>query len=202
MKNLNKISKYFIPHRILDIGCHMGEFYTVCKSIYPDSYYFLIDGNINCIPYIQELGVDFSIELLSDSIKEIDFYVNNKDLLSTGCSYYRECNTEHFIQENLLIEKRMTNTLDDMFEADSVFDLIKMDTQGSELDIIKGGKSLLKNTNGLLLECSLDICNENAPLYENIKEYLNTIGFIEKEILDCHYYKEKLTQIDALFIKK
>lgn len=201
MENLSKITNYFYPYRILDIGCHIGEFYSVCKNVYPTSYYFLIDGNERCVPYIKNLNVDYSIQLLSDSKKDIDFYVNNKDLLSTGCSYYKECNTEHFVESNLFIEKRKTNTLDDMFETESVFDLIKIDTQGSELDIIRGGLQLLNNTKGLLLECSLDVCNENAPLYEEVKQYLATINFTEKEVLDVHFYKNKLIQVDSLFVK-
>lgn len=201
MKNLQNITKYFYPYRILDIGAHFGEFYSICKHYYPESYYFLVEGNKNCENYLKNFYVDYSIELLSNEIKDINFYINKKDLVSTGCSYYKECNTEHFVPENLIIEHRKTNTLDNMFESDSIFDLIKMDTQGSELDIIKGGVNLIKHTKGLLLECSVNNCNEGAPLYSDVKEYLKTINFQEKEILDEHYYKNEIIQIDVLFTK-
>ena len=36
-------------------------------------------------------------------------------------------------------EKRTTNTLDNLF-PDSTFEIIKIDTQGSEIPILKGGK--------------------------------------------------------------
>ena len=32
--------------------------------------------------------------------------------------------------------------LDNLFEDNAVFDIIKVDTQGSEIDILKGGKDL------------------------------------------------------------
>jgi len=201
MNNLNLITKYFYPYRILDIGCRVGEFYQICKNNYPDSYYFLIEGNKYCDPYIKTLGVNYAIELLSDSTKEIEFYLNKKDILSTGSSYYRECNTDYFSGDNLIRDVRTTNTLDNMFTEDSIFDLIKIDTQGSELDIIKGGLKLINNAKGLLLECSLKNCNENAPLFNTIKEYLETINFSQKEILDTHYYNNELVQIDVLFVK-
>ena len=79
--------------------------------------------------------------------------------------------------------------------------MIKIDTQGSELDIIKGGLNLINNSKGLLLECSLTNCNENAPLFDKVKEYLETINFHQKEILDNHYYKNEIVQIDVLFVK-
>jgi len=202
MNNLQLISKYFYPNRILDIGCHVGEFYSACKAIYPSSYYFLIEGNKMCEQYLKNIKIDYSIQLLSDSIKEIEFFLNNKDLLSTGSSYYKECTIDnHFCDDNLIVEKRTTNTLDNLFKSDIVFDLIKIDTQGSELDIIRGGQRLLNSTKGLLLECSLDVCNKNAPLYEEVKSHLHTIGFEQREILDNHYYKGNLVQIDVLFTK-
>lgn len=201
MNNLNLITKYFYPHRILDIGSRVGEFYQICKNTYPSSYYFLIEGNKFCDPYIKKLEVDYAIELLSDSTKQIEFYLNNKDILSTGSSYYRECNTDYFSGDNLIKDVRTTTTLNDMFTEDSVFDLIKIDTQGSELDIIKGGLNLINNSKGLLLECSLTNCNENAPLFDTVKEYLESINFHQKEILDNHYYKNEIVQIDVLFVK-
>lgn len=201
MNNLNFVTKYFYPHRILDIGSNRGEFYQICRSYYPSSYYFLIEGNKFCEPDLKTLGVDYAIELLSDTPKQIEFYLNNKDILSTGASYYRECITEHFVDENLIKEIRNTTTLDILFTEDSVFDLIKIDTQGSELDIIKGGLNIVKNAKGLLLECSLANCNENAPLFTTIKEYLESINFHQKEVLDNHYYKNELVQIDVLFVK-
>lgn len=202
MNNLSNIKKYFQPHRILDIGGRVGEFYHHCHAAYPDSYYFIIEGNVNCEGHIKSNNVDYSIEMLSDSIREVEFYINKDDTLSSGCSYYRECNTGYFEKDNIIVEKRMTNTLDNMFTEDSTFDLIKIDTQGSELDIIKGGLNLCGKTSGLLLECSLEICNENAPLYDDIKLYLSGIGFYEGEILDNHYYQGRLVQVDSLFIRK
>jgi FkbM family methyltransferase len=201
MNNLNLITKYFYPHRILDVGSNRGEFYHICRNYYPSSYYFLIEGNKYCEDHIKPLSVDYAIELLSDSKKEIEFYLNNKDILSTGASYYRECITDCFSENNLIREVRTATTLDDMFTEDSVFDLIKIDTQGSELDIIKGGLKIINNAKGLLLECSLANCNENAPLFNTIKEYLESIQFYQKEILDNHYYNNELVQIDVLFVK-
>lgn len=202
MNNLNVIEKYFYPHRILDIGSNRGEFYQICRTHFPSSYYFLIEGNRFCENHLKPLGVDYAIELLSDSVKQIDFYLNNKDIISTGASYYRECITDCFSENNLIRESRTTTTLDEMFTEDSIFDLIKIDTQGSELDILKGGSTVISNAKGLLLECSLANCNENAPLFGEIKSYLEENNFQQKEILDNHFYKNELVQIDVLFIKQ
>ena len=72
----------------------------------------------------------------------------------------------------------------DLFESDSEFDLIKIDTQGSELDIITGGINLCNKAKGILLEVSLTQYNEGAPLYQEVISFMENIGFIPKVILD------------------
>jgi hypothetical protein len=32
------VSQHFTPHRILDVGAHVGEFHTLAKDTYPNSY--------------------------------------------------------------------------------------------------------------------------------------------------------------------
>ena len=56
--DLNVITKYFIPKSILDIGANIGQFYNECKLIFPDAYYYLIEGNIKCGEVLQNYGVE------------------------------------------------------------------------------------------------------------------------------------------------
>ena len=202
MINLNALDKYnFKPKSILDIGCQVGRFYKQCKNKWGgDIDYYLIDGNENVREDLEKLNVPFNITLLSDRVKTVTWYVDSKNLKSGGNSYYRE-NTEYFSDENVIEAKKETETLDSLF-TDKSFDLIKMDTQGSEMDIIKGGLETCKSAKFLILEIALTQYNEGAPLKNEMLEFLEKIGFKQMDILDNHRRGGKLIQQDILFRNK
>ena len=102
--SINKIKNYFEPNSILDIGANVGQFYNEIKTIFPDAYYYLIEGSENCKSALETLNVDFSISLLSDVEKEVDFYVRKHELRCTGNSIYRE-NTSFYDDDQIVIEK-------------------------------------------------------------------------------------------------
>lgn len=200
--SLTLVSKYFQPNSILDIGCNTGQFYNSCRNIFPSATFYLIDGNSRCESFIKNLGPDYSIALLSDSIKTVDFYVRKNELLCTGNSIYRE-NTVFFTDDQILVEKLQTTTLDSLL-PNKTFDLIKIDVQGSEIDIIKGGLDLVSKAKGLLLEVSLVEYNFKAPKREQVYSYMSSIGYEAKELIGNigHPIDGSLIQQDILFINK
>lgn len=199
--HLSVIREYFTPSSILDVGANTGWFYNLATQQFPDAYYYLIEANPLCEDVLKSLNVDYYIGPISDSIKTVAFYTSKSDPLTTGASIYKE-NTSHFSDDNLITNYYQTTLLDSLLN-DKYFDLIKMDVQGSELDIIRGGLSIIKNAKGLLLELSCLPYNEGAPLEQEIIAYLQTIGFYEEEELDCHYTpNHELFQRDVLFINK
>jgi protein-tyrosine phosphatase len=107
---LEKIKNYFDPKSILDIGANVGQFYNEIKTIFPNSYYYLIEGNDSCEVVLETLNVDYSICLLSDSEKEVDFYIRTNEPRCTGNSIYRE-NTSFYDDDQITILKKQTKTL-------------------------------------------------------------------------------------------
>jgi FkbM family methyltransferase len=202
--NLSVINKYFTPSVILDIGGHVGEFYNIAKKTFPQSYVFIIEGNKNCEPYLRNLGTKYLIRLLGKEKKKTVFYKTSADLLCTGNSLYKEV-TQHFNNEQLIEEEAQLYTIDSTFKEETYFDLIKIDTQGSELDILEGGPKIAKKAKGILLEVSYTKYNEGAPLYEDVVKFMDNYGFVEKETLDeISWSRDDITllQRDLLFINK
>jgi FkbM family methyltransferase len=199
--NIQIVNKYFTPNRILDIGANVGQFYILCKNAYPYSFVFSIEAAPECEYYLSQLTKDYYICLLGKENKIVDFYVNKNDTTSTGNSIYKEL-TSFFSDDNLIIQKRECVMLDNLFEENSEFDLIKIDTQGSELDIMMGGKNLINKAKGIILEVSITPYNEGAPLHDEVIKYMDEIGFYPVEILEEHYLHGSLLQKDYLFIKK
>lgn len=179
--NFIKILKYFTPKSYLDIGAYTGRTLTDVLSILPSiEKGEMIEASRQqeeVLKYIESItGFKYQIEVLSDSIKEVDFYImgDGKNSTGTGNSYYQE-NTPHF--KNAVIEKRITNTLDNIYDDSVSFDLIKIDTQGSEVDILKGGTKLVSRAKGIVLEENAYSFNIGAPISPEVKAYMESIGF-------------------------
>jgi FkbM family methyltransferase len=196
--NLYKISDYFHPHRILDIGANIGQFHLESKHTFPDSFIFSIEALTECELNLKQITENYYIGLLAKDNNEYDFFSIKNNPTNTGNSIYKEL-TYFYSDDQLKIIKKKGIKLDDLFEDDSEFDLIKIDTQGSELDIISGGLKLCSKAKGILLEVSLTQYNENAPLYDEVIQFMDEFGFIKTDILD-EVRNHGSYQQDILFI--
>lgn len=182
---------------ILDIGAQIGDFTKQCKEVWAESEVVCVEANIGCEPALKDLGIEYYINVLSDTIKIVDFYKHNGSPIHTGNSYYKE-NTRFFSEGNYTVEKHVTTTLTDLF-GNRVFDFIKLDTQGSEIDIIRGGLELCKSAKYMLLEVALTEYNINAPQYQDVLDFMEGIGYVACDILEEHYDGDTKIQIDILF---
>jgi len=199
---LEKIKTYFEPKSILDIGANVGQFYNEIKNIFPNSYYYLIEGSESCEVVLETFNVDYSICLLSDSEKEVNFYIRKNEPRCTGNSIYRE-NTSFYDDDQIIVEKKQTKTLSNLLNNQK-FDLIKIDVQGSEIDIINGGLDIIKEAKGILMEVSLMEYNQNAPTKDFVYEYMDNLGFKPVELIGNinHPLTYELIQQDILFLNK
>jgi FkbM family methyltransferase len=202
-------NKGFIPNKILDIGANVGEFSELCKNVWKDSILYMVEANKNCEIYLKNTGNLYFIEVLSDvDDKEVDFFLTKENDICTGNSLYLE-KTKHYSIENLIIEKRITKTVDSLFKLDE-FDLIKLDTQGSELDILKGSKNILEKAKYVIIETSLKEYNEGAPLEDEIIKNMKENNFLNYEVIENHVWpledgifkKGEIFQRDLIFYKK
>lgn len=179
---------------ILDIGANQGMFGSVMRRMFPDMEIFMIEANPFCDNFLKRTGIPYEMVCLSNEEKEVKFYFEDNNFVGTGASYYLE-KTEWYSKKNFT--KMMTKRLDDVVKPS--YDFIKLDTQGSELDIMKGGQKTLDNAKYILIETSVVEYNENAPLKEEIFNYLSSIGFKPLEMVEDHYMNDKLIQEDWIF---
>jgi len=211
--DLELIKKYFDPKYIIDIGANVGIFNGWCKDVFPNAEILSIEANPYCAPDLEEKNIKFIIALLGKERKSnCDFYTNKDDVCACGASTYREL-SYHFSDENLKMLKLEQISLDDLNLSLPEDTLIKIDTQGSELDILDGGKKTCENVKGILLEVSVEQFNMGSPLYDEVIEYMDKYGFIPVENLKEHKWtwtadffsnpcEEKIVQKDILFFNK
>lgn len=200
--NLEIIKKYFVPRTILDIGANVGQFHKECKRVFPESYIFSIEATDECEPYLKTFTNNYSISLLSREKNIYDFYTTTKNKISTGNSIYKELTT-FFDDSSTVVVQKLGIPLDELV-PNFVFDLIKLDTQGSELDILHGGVNLLSNTKAILIEVSLEQYNAGSPLKNEVNLFLETHGFTSVEKIEdiFHPINGNLIQETLLYLRK
>jgi FkbM family methyltransferase len=131
-----------------------------------------------------------------------DFFVCRGDRHRTGSSLLPE-------MTGLPIEARRvkTVTLDRVLEGLALpepINLLKLDTQGSELEILRGATETLETVSFLQLEVSLCRYNEGAPLLAEAVAFLYDRGFFAFDIFDRKLVptRQDLLQVDFLFSRR
>tara|TARA_R100000734_G_C3318144_1_gene112002 strand:- start:2228 stop:2872 length:645 start_codon:yes stop_codon:yes gene_type:complete len=202
---LNEVNKFIQPESILDIGAHSGQFYGWAKNVWPNVPIFMIEANqvhAEKLKSITQNNHDnYLIAALGDKVRDVTFYTRKDKPWTEGNSYYKEHNFWDIPQ--LVLENKVTlKKLDDLFEDGAKFDIIKIDTQGSEKDIIQGGINLIHNATVLILEVSYIEYNEGAPTATEVTNFLTEIGFEEKISIGEHYDGDKIIQKDIVFLNQ
>ena len=203
---LNEVKELGInPTSILDIGAHSGQFYRWAKPVWPNSVIWMIEANHLHEGVLKNLtdynNDEYLIAALGDKEREVTFYTRSDKPHTEGNSYYEELNYWDIQQ---LVQKSTVKLqkLDDIFTDDTTFEIVKLDTQGSELDILEGGKNLCQRAPVIILEVSYIQYNKGAPTNEEVIEFMKDFGFEEKMSIGEHYNGDEIVQKDIVFLNK
>ena len=180
---------------IYDIGAHKGFWYVEQKPVFKNASFYLFEASKANEHFLRMTDCYYKIVALSSSEGNRQFFQSSG---SMGNSFYQE-NTPNFdTVEPISVE---THTLDEIVLRDDLPlpDLVKVDTQGSELDILAGANKTLKYVKFIVLEIPLIIYNKNAPRMSDYFTYLETIGFRPLGIVELHMNARQLIQFDVIF---
>ena len=194
-------SKGFAPRVIYDIGANIGEWTTECKRYFPTADYFLFEAFAD--NQSKNIHPNYHVVLLDKQDNEIKPFYCTKGQFNTGNSMYREL-TKHFSGDQYNTMYIPTKTLDTFVkEREIPFpDFIKIDVQGGELDVLKGGQACMQHAQMILLEVSIHQYNQQSPLFAEVIQYMDTHGFEMIDMIDQHHIDSYLAQLDILFTKK
>ena len=172
---------------VFDVGAHRGESVQFFSNIFenatiysfepdPDNFRHLANfcKDVSCASHIFNLA-------LGTSVDDVQFYRQDKPHLNSIYPINRNSNDSLGYAkgaDNQSIIIKMA-TLDEMLNKTKIgrCDLLKIDVQGAEVDVLKGGKDFLKITRNITLELSFfDFYDKSNSFYE-VEKLLNPLGF-------------------------
>jgi len=183
---------------VYDIGANKGEWSKELSKTLPEAKFYLFEANEKNKKKLKDSGFEYFINCLSHSEGTAEFF----EVGGTGDSIYKE---ESEVYSSVKPKIIRTTTLDKLQESKNLKkpDFIKIDTQGSEIDILKGASSIIKTCKLIQLEISITQTNLNAPTIGEYLDFMKEIDFIPLDIIEKHNrFKTELSQVDILFLRK
>ena len=185
---------------LYDIGAYKGSFTRNIIKKNPNIISYMFEAN-NKLTKPKDLKKHywFNCVLSSKDNKLVNFYYRG----GTGDSYYKETDmTGAYTDPNSYdLQIKKTKHLTEFNIP--LPDIIKIDTQGSELDILSDCDEILNYCNTIYTEMPAPnmVYNQGAPTYENYTEFFKKYGFVNFEIKKEHIKRNKVYQYDMKLTK-
>jgi FkbM family methyltransferase len=192
---------------LIDIGAHEGEFTRSIDRLCSVSKALLVEAQPERARSLASAFAAPRFEVLSaalsDSPGEMDLAINGFDattsILSVRGDIPQLAGLDTTTRQTVRCQVR---TLDAVAgkEAFPNIDLIKIDVQGAELMVLRGGAHTLKRTTMLWIEVSFVRLYEGACLFHEVHDFMTSQGFRLLELEPGYRAQNgELVQADALF---
>jgi FkbM family methyltransferase len=143
----------------------------------------------------------FNTPLYKEDNIELDFFVNDTSRHTTGNSFYQE-NTEGYENANSIkVNSKKLDTVITELQLEYP-DVIKIDTQGAELDVLLGATEAIKHAKIIMCELSIYPYNRNGASFSEVNDFLIANNFLPTDIEEYHYTSNVLIQIDMIYVKR
>jgi FkbM family methyltransferase len=194
--------------RVLDVGANRGQFSLIARILYPQVEIEAFEPQSSeASVYKAILGGDSRVILhelaLGDRSGEAELHISKRkdssSLLPIG-----EMQSRIFPSTEEIGTRRVSVvTLDSflpLWESSHRM-LLKLDVQGFELAVLRGGTKVLKQCAYVYAECSEVSLYTGQALFPEVRKYLEEQGFSHVGSINELYAEGRLIQADHLFIK-
>jgi FkbM family methyltransferase len=191
----------FKPRTVIDVGAAQGT--PVLYDVFPQARYILIEPLEEYIPHLKQLvdRLDIAEYIIAAATATPGNVVINVHPDLEGSSLYQE---DEDSDVNGVERTIPAMTLDNICsERDTKGPyIIKIDTQGSELEVLKGAQTILKDTEFVILEVSFFEFFKGGPQVYDCLSFMNNLGFVPYDIFDLQYrlLDGAMSQVDIAFV--
>tara|TARA_B000000565_G_C23748097_1_gene363618 strand:- start:33 stop:770 length:738 start_codon:yes stop_codon:yes gene_type:complete len=180
MSFTEKVLKNINVKSVVHIGAHLGQEVLFYKQHGVDEIYLFEPQKQFYNELLKKFNSDKSIKIHNFAIgskKQLSkIYISSNDGASSSLLPPKEHLNFYpdivFSNEEIVKVEKLSN-----FKI-SNFDLMVVDTQGYELDVLKGSGDFLEKFNYLILEINLRELYQDNPTVTDLDEYLSKYGFL------------------------
>lgn len=198
--HLNRLG--FQPSTIIDVGTANGTFPLL--KVFPSSNFLWIEPLSEFEPDLIKLKQKYKGDYLIAAAGKYDGSIDinvHEDLV--GSSLLHE--SDGTKADGLKRAVRMVK-LDSLYEKDNLSDniLLKIDVQGTELDVLEGAEKLINKCEVILLEVSFLKFLGTNPEFFDVIFYMKQKGFVVYDIVEGinRPLDFALAQKDIVFVKE
>jgi FkbM family methyltransferase len=188
---------------VVDVGANIGRWTTALLESFPAARVVMVEPQAELADGLKKMvAANHNLQLVSKALAaekgERTFYVSLGDRHHSGSSLRPEL-TGVKLEERTVV----TETLDDVLSSLDFppVDFLKLDTQGSELDILSGASATIASAKLVQLEVSLVPYNEGAPVLADVIATMSDHGFYARDMFDLMYLAGtgNLVQVNVIF---
>lgn len=198
----NILPKYIPTNKkalIFDVGANIGTYSSNLASIFSNSTIYSFEPNINTFNLlrknVEKLNNIISINIgLSDVKIESEIYTYLNDLNSEHASLYKEVFSDLHKDKSITSVKIELERLDEFCNNYNIdyIDFLKIDTEGNELDVLKGGIQMINEGRVKLIQFEFNEMNIISRVflkdfYEVLKDY-KIYRLSEKQLIPLYQY--------------
>lgn len=198
---------------VIDIGANVGQFARQAAEMFPAARIYSFEPLPDAFVALESwassaLGdriVCFNLAL-GDSRGDLDMFRHSEHTSSSSLLAATEASKTMypFVSSQERVKVRI-ETLDDLLaRGDIVLDpltLVKLDVQGYEDRVIRGGRKLLSRADAVILEVCIDPLYEHQARFHELVAELHGLGLSYAGNLDQHYAADgRCVFLDAMFV--
>jgi FkbM family methyltransferase len=196
---------------LVDVGAHKGLFAKPAMQALGFERFIAFEPNQALHPFLRNNTKNLDGEVrgvgLGDAVGKFQLHVHADPSMS---SLLRSDNAvlrrefDYYDPDATTTVEVDVSTLDSelkvIIDADKRF-FLKVDTQGNELDVLRGGTSSLRKCIGILLEHMFVTPYEGQPVFCDLISFLEAHGFHCVAVLEIKRKKShRITGVDFLFM--
>lgn len=195
------VARSFKPAGIIDVGAYRGDWTRMANRLFGPTPTLMVEAQPAMHAMIASVLADLpqtrlaGVVLGERSGEEVTFFE-----MGTGSSFLPEASDAPRSQRTLV-----TSTLDEVAEEalpglSPLF--LKIDVQGAELHVLRGGLKTLARCEVVQLEVAMLQYNKGAPLLPEVVAFMAEHDFLPTEVSGFSRPKNYLVQIDLLFARR
>jgi FkbM family methyltransferase len=195
---------------VFDVGANTGQFAQAIHEVLPEAYVYSFEPLPDCFAELQRTMRSVSTfkafnTALAEEGGEAEFYRSSWSP-SSSLLPMQELHKQNFPftagqSREIVKVRKLDDCAKELTIEDSI--LVKLDVQGAEDKVIRGGEGLLQRTKVLIVETSMDSLYEGQSLFGDIFKLLEALGFKYKGALSQAFSEldGSVLYADSIFIR-